>query len=83
MLAPPEAPRRIDADSIAITEGFLELNEKRQQADYAHDAVFERPDTLNDIALARRFVETINTAQSSEVMGFFGLVALQAQIRAR
>ncbi len=83
LLTAQGGPPRIDADTIAIAEGFLELNEKRELADYDHEAVFGRADTLNDVILARRLVATIGTAQSDEVLGFFGLIALQAQIRGR
>lgn len=31
---------------MAIADGFLELSEKREQADYDHEAVFPRADTL-------------------------------------
>jgi hypothetical protein len=45
VLAPPGAPSTIDADTVAIADGFLELHEKRMEADYDHEAVFTRSDT--------------------------------------
>jgi hypothetical protein len=43
LLAPSGSPAHIDADTVAIADGFLELNDKREQADYDHEAVFTRP----------------------------------------
>ena len=60
---------------MVIAEGFVELNEKREQADYDHGAVFSRPDTRGHIA-----VEQTQTDPSTR---FFGLVALQARVQAR
>jgi hypothetical protein len=83
LLAPTAGTIHIDADTAAIADGFLELNEKREQADYDHEAVFSRADTRGLIALAEQVVARIDAAQSDEAQLFFGLVAMQAQIRGR
>jgi hypothetical protein len=79
LLAPPQGPARIDADTIALADAFLELYEKRQEADYDHEAVFTRADTRGHIALARRAVELTEQANSGAVQTFFGLIALKAK----
>lgn len=83
LLAPPSAPANVDADTVAIADGFLELYEKRMEADYDHDAVFTRSDTRAMIGLARHVVSLVESADSREVKVFFGLVAMQAQVRSR
>jgi hypothetical protein len=83
LLAPPGGPTYVDADTAAIADGFLELNDRREQADYDHDAVFTRPDTRGQIALARRVVALVEQADSDAVKRFYGLIALQARIQAR
>jgi len=83
LLAPAGRPMHIDAETVAIADGFLELNEKREQADYDHEAVFPRADTRGLIALAEQVVARIEAAQSDAVQRFFGLVAMEARIRSR
>jgi hypothetical protein len=83
LLVPSRGTVQFDADTVAIADAFLELNDKREQADYDHEAVFARPDTRGHIALARRAVAVVDRAQSDEAMRFFGLIAMQAQIRPR
>lgn len=83
LLAPGGGIVHVDADTVTIADGFLELHDKREQADYDHDAVFTRPDTLGHIELARQVVATIAAAQSDEVRRFFGLIGMQAKIQAR
>lgn len=83
LLAPVGGNVLIDADTVTIADGFLELNDKREQADYDHDAVFTRPDTLGHIGLARRAVEVVEAASSNEAIAFFGLIAMQAKIQNR
>jgi len=83
LLSPGVATAHIDADTATIADGFLELNDKREQADYDHDAVFTRPDTLGHIALARQVVGVVDGAQSDEALRFFGLIAMQAKIQQR
>ena len=83
LLAPPGGPARIDADTVAIADGFLELKEKREEADYDHEAVFTRTDTRTQIGLARRVVTVVQAANSAEVQTFLGLVAMQAKVRPR
>jgi hypothetical protein len=83
LLAPPGSPSNIDADTVSIADGFLELHEKRMEADYDHEAVFTRSDTLAIIALARQVVSLVGAADSSQAKVFFGLVAMQAQVRSR
>lgn len=83
LLSPVGGATHVDVDTVAIADGFLELNEKREQADYDHDAVFTRPDTLGHIALARQVIRIIGSANSDEALRFFGLVAMQAKIQSR
>lgn len=83
LLDPPGGPTHIDADTGAIADGFLELNDKREQADYDHDAVFTRPDTRGHIALARRVVQLVDQPGTDAVKRFYGLIAMQAEIQAR
>lgn len=83
LLAPAGGLVQVAADAVIIADGFLELNDKREQADYDHEAVFTRPDTRGQIALARRVVDVVDQSQSPEAKRFFGLIAMQAQIRSR
>jgi hypothetical protein len=83
LLAPPGGGPHVDADTAAIADAFLELNDKREQADYDHDAVFTRPDTRGHIALARQAVATVENADSDAANRFFGLIAMRAKIQAR
>ncbi len=83
LLVPSEGRTHIDEDTVVIAEGFLELNEKREQADYDHDAVFTRPDTLDLMELARRVIATTEETQSDEAKRFFGLIAMQAKVLKR
>lgn len=83
LVTPSGARPHIDADTVAIADGFLELHEKREQADYDHEAVFARADTLGHLALARKVVALVEAAQSDQVKRFLGLIAMQAQIRGR
>lgn len=83
LLTPPGGAAHVDADTVRIADGFLELNAKREDADYDHDAVFARPDTRGLIALARQIVSVVEQAQSDAVLRFFGLVAMQAKIQSR
>jgi hypothetical protein len=83
LLDPAGGPTHVDADSAAIAEGFLELNDKREQADYDHDAVFTRPDTQGHIALAQRIVELVERTDTDAVKRFYGLIAMQAKIQPR
>lgn len=83
LLAPAGGPSRPDVITATIAVGFLELNDKRERADYDHEAVFPRADTRGLIALARLVVDMVGTSQASGVSNFFGLIAMQAQIKAR
>jgi hypothetical protein len=83
LLAPAGGPLHIDADTVAIADGFLELSEKREQADYDHEAVFPRADTRGLTALAQQVVARVEATQSDEAQRFFGLVAMQAAVRGR
>lgn len=44
LLAPQGRPSNIDANAVSIADGFLELHEKRMEADCDHEAVFTRSD---------------------------------------
>ncbi|HET6571646.1 MAG TPA: hypothetical protein VFG58_09180, partial [Solirubrobacterales bacterium] len=83
LLDPAEGDPHVDAETLTIAEGFLELNEKREEADYDHDAVFTRPETLDYIALASAVVETVERTQTDAAKRFFGLVAMQAKVQKR
>lgn len=83
LLAPSGGPAHIDADTATIADVFLELNDKRELADYDHEAVFTRPDTRGHIALARQVVLVVEQVRSDQSQRFFGLIAMQAQIRGR
>jgi hypothetical protein len=73
----------IDADTVLIAEGFLELHEQREEADYDHEAVFENIDTQAHITNARQIVDLAQKSSSAQVQQFFGLIAMQAQVRGR
>jgi hypothetical protein len=83
LLAPVGGESHVDQDTLTIAEGFLELNEKREQADYDHDAVFTRPDTLDHLARAGEIVAVVEQTQSDAAKRFFGLIAMQAKVQAR
>lgn len=83
LLSPAPGAAHVDGDTLAIADGFLELNEKREQADYDHEAIFTRSDTRNHIALARDVVATIARANSDAALRFFGLIAMQSKIQTR
>jgi hypothetical protein len=83
LLDPAGGPRHVDAHTATIADGFLELNDKREQADYDHDAVFTRPDTRGHLALARVIVEQVARTDTDAVKRFYGLIAMQARIQAR
>lgn len=83
LLAPSGLPPLVDPDTLLIADGFLELNDKRELADYDHQAVFTRPDTRGHIALARSVVSVTERAGSDPAKCFFGLVAMQAKILSR
>lgn len=83
LLVPATGDAHVDNDTLAIADGFLTLNEKRERADYDHDAIFTRPDTLGHIALARDVVATIEQTQSDPAKRFFGLIAMQSKIQTR
>ena len=82
LLAPTGVPS-FDADTISIADGFLELHEKREQADYDHQAVFTRADTLGLLELARQVVATVEAIDSDESRLLFGLIAMQAKVQPR
>ncbi len=83
LLSPPGGPVHIDADTVTIADGFLELNDKREQADYDQYAVFPRRDTRAQIALAQRVVAIVVSARSDEALLFFGLIGMQAKVQSR
>ena len=83
LLAPADDQTHIDIETLTIADGFLELNEKREEADYDHDAVFTRPETLDYIALASDVVETVERIQTDAAKRFFGLIAMQARVQQR
>ena len=83
LLAPTAGAAHIDRDTLTIADGFLELNEKREQADYDHEVIFTRSDTLGHIALAREVVTTIERTDSDAAERFFGLIAMQSKIQTR
>lgn len=82
-LLKPGATTHVDADTLAMADGFLELNDKREQADYDHTAVFTRADTLSQIDLAKAIVAKVEGAQSDSSKRFFGLIGMRARIQSR
>ena len=82
LLAPGGTPH-VDAGTAVVADGFLELHEKREQADYDHEAVFTRTDALGHIELARQVVGRVDTVWTDEAGRFFGLIAMQARVQAR
>jgi hypothetical protein len=82
-LLKPRGVSSIDPDTLAIAEGFLELNHKREQADYHHEAVFSRADTLTQIDLAKAAVGRVEETQAQSARHFFGLIAMRAKIQSR
>lgn len=82
-LLAPGGVTQVDADTVAIADGFLELHEKREQADYDHQAVFTRPDSLGHVALAKQVVGLVDQVSSDEAARFFGLVAMQSRVQPR
>jgi hypothetical protein len=79
LLAPTLGPTQTNSNIIAIADAFLELYEKRQEADYDHEAVFTRADVRGHIALARQAVALVEQVNSGAAETFFGLVALKAK----
>lgn len=82
-LLAPTGPPCVDADTLAIADGFLELHEKREQADYDHQAVFTRADALGLVELARQTVTAVAVVDSDESSLMFGLIAMQARVQPR
>jgi hypothetical protein len=70
-------------ETALIADGFLELNDKRELADYDHEAIFTRADTRGHLELAHSVVDAVERARSDEAGCFFGLIALQARIQGR
>ncbi len=83
LLSPPGGGQLLDFPTIFLADGFLELNDKRELADYDHDAVFTRPDTRGHIALARAVVSIAQTVDNNSTRSFYGLIGLQARIQGR
>jgi len=83
LVDPTGGAPQIDQKTLDIADGFLELYEKRQEADYDHESVFTRAGTRALITLAVDVVSLIESAASDESKVFFGLVAMQAQARGR
>jgi hypothetical protein len=79
LLISPGGVAQIDASTVAIADAFLELYEKRLEADYDHSSVFTRADTRGHIALARQAVGLVEQANSPAVQTFFGLIAMRAK----
>ncbi|MDQ6744714.1 MAG: hypothetical protein M3Z27_01635 [Actinomycetota bacterium] len=82
-LLAPGGSQLLDLITFFLADGFLELNDKREQADYDHDAVFTRPDTRGHIALAKAVVATAQTVDNLPTRCFYGLIGLQARIQNR
>lgn len=61
----------------------LKLNDKREQADYDHEAVFTRADSLTQIDLAKLVVGRAGQTETRSARHFFGLIAMRAKIQSR
>ncbi|MDQ3632321.1 MAG: hypothetical protein M3417_13840 [Actinomycetota bacterium] len=83
LLAPADAVVHVDADTVLIADGFLALLDRRERADYDHDAVFYWVDTNEHTRLARQVVEVVESAESDAAKRFFGLVGMQARVQQR
>jgi hypothetical protein len=77
------AVTHVDVETRTIADGFLDLNDKREQADYDHTAVFTRADTLIQIDLAKATVALVEGTQSDPAKRFFGLIGMRAKIQSR
>jgi hypothetical protein len=73
----------VDAYTLTIADGFLVLNDKREQADYDHEAVFTRAETLLLIDLAKAIVVTVEEFDTDSTKRFYGLIAMRSKIQAR
>lgn len=83
LLAPPGPQNLIDNAAVTVSDGFLELYEKRMEADYDHEAVFTGADTLGHIALAKQLLPLIDGAGTPALQRFFALIAFRAKIQDR
>lgn len=83
LLAPDPSNPHIDQDVVTISSSFLELNERREEADYDHDVSFPRGDTLGYLELAEDTVSRVQSVTSDASHRFFGLIAMQAKISSR
>jgi hypothetical protein len=73
----------VDAYTLTIADGFLVLNDKREQADYDHEAVFTRAETLLLIDLAKAIVAAVEEFDADSTKRFYGLIAMRSKIQAR
>lgn len=80
---PPAGTITVDQTTADIAEAFIELHDKRQQADYDHEAVFSRADTLGHLHLANDTVKALSNPPTPELTQFFGLIALRSRIQDR
>lgn len=83
LLRPGEGATHIDPETLFVAEGFLDLNEMREQADYDHEAVFTRQETLSCLGQAKSVVATVEGTQTGAAERFFGLIAMRSNIQAR
>lgn len=83
LFAPPGGTIVVDQPTADVADAFIELHEKRQQADYDHEEVFSRADTRGHIRLAEDTVTILEQPPSPELRQYFGLIALKSRIQDR
>lgn len=73
----------MDAATLAIAEAFVEIHEKRDQADYDHEAVLARAEMRILVETAGQVVHSVQTAETDASRLFFALIAMQGRIQSR
>lgn len=72
---------RQNADLSAVARNFVDLQQRREEADYDHLANFTRPDVLASVGLAKRSVAiTWNQRDTDDFRAFFSVIALRTSI---
>ena len=83
VLTPPQGNGLTTGVVGVIAADFLELQERREEADYDHEAVFTRTATRSLIAQAEAAVNAVATTDGADANRYFGLIALRTSIRSR
>lgn len=73
---------RQNNDLSVVTSNFVDLQQRREEADYDHLADFTRPDVLASVVLAKRSSDiTWHKKTTDDFRAFFGLIALRTTLR--